>query len=51
MKFSRRISLDLIVFIIGIASLFAGAYMIYPPAAFIAVGLVLIAITTIGGSK
>ena len=51
MKFSKRISLDLIVFIAGVASLFAGTYMIYPPAAFIALGLVLIAVTTIGGEK
>jgi hypothetical protein len=43
--------LNLIIFIIGLASLFAGIYMIFPPAAFIALGLVLIAVTTIGGEK
>lgn len=51
MKIAKRISLDLIIFIAGIASLFAGAYMIYPPAAFIAIGLVLIAVTTIEGGR
>ena len=44
------ITLDLLVFILGLGLFTAGIYMIYPPAALIAFGMILM-VMTVGGRK
>ena len=47
----RSIPINLIVFLAGMALFFIGIHLIYPPAAMIAVGVILMAISLFGGSK
>lgn len=51
MKFLRVISLDLIIFVLGLGLFFWGLYQIYPPAAFIGTGMILMWITIFGRHK
>jgi len=46
-----RITLNLAVFIFGFVFLAAGLYLIYPPAALIGPGLILMAIALFGGRR
>ncbi len=43
--------LNIIVFILGLGSLAVGCYLVYPPSAFICVGLILIVITLFDGKR
>ncbi len=47
----KRILLHLFVFLIGLALVFYGVYQIYPPAAFVITGLVLMIISTMEGKR
>jgi len=47
----QLVPLNLIVFLIGIFLFFVGLYLIYPPAALIAVGMILMLISLFGESK
>ena len=40
---------DLVIFIVGLLAFAAGAYLIYPPAALIGAGVILMAISLFGG--
>jgi hypothetical protein len=44
-------TLNLIIFIFGLGSLALGCYLIYPPLAFISVGLILMVITLFDGRR
>jgi len=47
----RSIPINLIVFLAGMALFFIGIYLIYLPAALIAVGMILMLISLFGESK
>lgn len=47
----RSIPLNLIVFLAGLVLFFIGIYLIYPPAAMIGVGIIMMAISLFGESK
>lgn len=47
----RTAAINLITFILGLALLAAGAYLIYPPAALILTGLILMLISLFGDQK
>ncbi len=47
----KKIPVNLMVFIIGLGLLMGGIYLIYPPAAMIGSGIVLMVISLIGEGK
>ncbi len=47
----KKIFLNLFVFLAGMVLLFIGVYQIYPPAAFVLVGLILTSISLFGEGK
>lgn len=47
----RRIPVELLVFAAGLALFAVGAYLVYPPAALIVPGVILMAISIFGDKK
>lgn len=46
-----KFNLNLLVFVLGLLLFSAGVYLIYPPAAFVCAGVILMAISIFGGQR